>query len=63
MKVKEQKQKCIRSMRIARELMRRGFLPMDVEKARKSRGYLVFVFRETGELNAALDDIMGGSIE
>lgn len=30
-------QKCIRSLRIARELMRRGFLPMDAEP---DHGYL-----------------------
>jgi len=51
-------QKCIRSLRIARELMRRGFLPMDAEPARKSRGNIVFIFRETDALNEALDEIM-----
>ena len=61
--VREQRQKCIRSLRVARQLMGRGFLPMDVEKSRKSRGYLVFVFRDTPEFNAALNEIMGGNIE
>lgn len=63
MMAQETKQKCIRSMRVARELMSRGFLPMDVEKARKSRGYLVFVFRETPDLIATIDEIMGGQIK
>lgn len=63
MEVIVQNQKCIRSMRVARELMSRGFLPMDVEKARKSKGYLVFVFRETQPLLDTLDEIMGGQIK
>lgn len=63
MEVVVQNQKCIRSMRVARELMSRGFLPMDVEKARKSKGYLVFVFRETQPLLDTLDEIMGGQIK
>ncbi|MHC8516191.1 hypothetical protein [Sporosarcina sp. ITBMC105] len=54
-------QKCIRSLRVARALMRRGFLPLDVEQARKTPGYLVFVFRNTPALNTALDEIMGGN--
>lgn len=60
---KEAKQKCIRSMRVARELMSRGFLPMDVETSRKSKGYLVFVFRETTDLLETIDEIMGGQIK
>lgn len=63
MMLQENNQKCIRSMRVARELMSRGFLPMDVEKSRKSRGYLVFVFRETPDLLETLDEIMGGQIK
>ena len=51
------KKKCIRSLRVARELMRRGFLPMDVEVARKSHGYLVFIFRETAELIVHFENI------
>lgn len=56
-------QKCIRSLRVARELMRRGFLPMDAEPARKSRGFIVFVFRETDEFSQALNEILGGNNE
>lgn len=58
-----QTQKCIRSLRVARELMRRGFLPVDAEPARKSRGFIVFVFRETDEFSQALNEILGGSNE
>lgn len=60
---KEAKKKCIRSMRVARALMSRGFLPMDVETSRKSKGYLVFVFRESQPLLETLDEIMGGQIK
>lgn len=62
MMASEKKQKCIRSMRIARELMSRGYLPVDVEKSRKSKGYLVFIFRETQDLLEAIDEIIGGRI-
>ncbi|KRG13358.1 hypothetical protein ACA30_15790 [Virgibacillus soli] len=55
-------QKCIRSLRIARELMRRGFRPIDAEPARKSPGFIVFIFRDSDELNAALDEIMSEPI-
>lgn len=62
MKKKQPAQKCILSVRIARDLMRRGFLPIDVEDGRKVKCGLVFIFRNTPELNAALDEIMGGAI-
>lgn len=57
MPTKIEAQKYIRSLRIARELMRRGFLPIDAEPSRKSRGCIIFVFRETPELKEALDEV------
>lgn len=51
--------KCIRSLRIARRLMDRGFRPISVEETRKSKGFLTFVFDETPEFTAVLNEIMG----
>lgn len=54
--------KCIRSLRIARNLMARGFHPINVEHSRKSKGFLTFVFDETPEFTEVLNEIMGGRI-
>lgn len=54
-----QPQKCIRSMRVARELMSRGFPCIDTEPARKSPGRLVWIFADTPELEEALTQIFG----
>ncbi|MCM3087130.1 hypothetical protein M3557_04305 [Bhargavaea ginsengi] len=54
----ETRYKCVRSLRIARELMAQGFRPVDVEQSRRNPKYLVFVFDETAEFAEALTEII-----
>lgn len=55
--------KCIRSMRIARELMAQGFPVIDTEPARRSPGKIVWIFASTPQLDAALTKIFEGGRE
>ncbi|MCW1926950.1 hypothetical protein [Bhargavaea beijingensis] len=51
--------RCIRSLRIVRELSRRyGILPWEIEPSKKSQGYHVFIFRVDDYFQQALDEIM-----
>ena len=53
--------KAVHSLRIARQLMRKGFPLLDIEPARKYKTGLVFIFADTFELNDAFTKILGGS--
>ncbi len=46
--------KCILSLRVARQLLSRGFRLVDVEPSRKFDGHLVFIFDDTEELRTEI---------
>lgn len=48
------RKKCILSLRVARHLLSRGFCIIDLERSRKVRGDVVFIFEDTPELNVEL---------
>lgn len=52
------KRRCIRSMRVARELMAAGFPAVDTEPSRQLPGHIVWIFDNSEEFAAALVEIM-----
>lgn len=55
--------KCIRSMRICRELMRYGILPWDIEKSKKNKKLHVFIFRVDNYFTECFNEIMSNEGE
>lgn len=56
MKAQEHTQKCIRSIRVARELMTRGFPAIDTDA--DERGYVRWYFNDSQEFQRNLSEIM-----
>lgn len=50
----KEKYKCVLSIRVAKELVAKGFDLVDMEPSRRYPGKIVFVFRNSPELDAAL---------
>ncbi|MDM5197866.1 hypothetical protein QUF79_07540 [Fictibacillus enclensis] len=48
----EEKYKCVLSLKVAKEFVAKGYELVDLEPSRRYPGKLVFVFRNTPELNA-----------
>lgn len=57
------KRKCVRSLRVARELMARGFPAVDTEPSRNVPGMIVWIFEETPEFKRVFSEIVTKSDE
>lgn len=55
-----QQYKCILSLKVARHLLAQGFRIVDIEKSRKHRNRLVFLFEESDALQQAILDYWKG---
>jgi len=49
-----EKYKCILSLKVAKELVAKDFQLVDIEPSRRYSGKLVFIFKNTPELDAEL---------
>lgn len=49
--------KCILSLRIARQLIAKGFAVVDLERSTKIPGKITFIFERTPALETALSEI------
>lgn len=56
--VMEKKGRCIYAAPVAREFVRRGFKIIDIKPNKENRDKTVFVFEETNDFNAALEEIL-----
>lgn len=55
--IRQGAEKCVLSLRVARELIEQGFRVVDIGTSHKRKGYVVVKFDNTHELNKALDEI------
>lgn len=56
--VNEKKGRCIYAAPVARALIRRGFIVIDIKPNKENPAATVFVFEETDGFNAALEEIL-----
>lgn len=56
--VNEKKGRCVYAAPVARELIRRGFVVIDIKPNKENHLQTVFVFAETDDFNAALEEIL-----
>lgn len=56
--VMEKKGRCIYAAPVARELIRRGYIVTDIKPNKENRDKIVFVFGETDDFNAVLEEIL-----
>ena len=56
--VMEKKGRCVYAAPVARELIRRGFRVMDIKPNKENKDKTVFIFEETDNFNAVLEEIL-----
>jgi hypothetical protein len=53
--------KCILSLHIARYLLAAGFTVIDIDTSKKIRGKLVFIFKNSSQLQEAMQNYLKGA--
>lgn len=57
----EEECKCILSLNVARYLLAEGFALTDIDTSKKIRGKLVFIFKNSPQLQAAIQNYQKGA--